>query len=518
MPHFPLLPYLTLLKKGCFPEMYFQKPSEPQSTPNFLHPHHRISRNNLPTYATMPKTVIYYGRIVHSRSLNELEILPRAALGVNNNGVIEFLDDKVSSVEEAATKYSSAGFEDAEVFTLEPLQFLFPGLVDTHMHAPQWPNLAIGMEGENLEWREKFTDPLEVLYKNNSKAQEVYSEVVQKELENGSTTVAYNTTIHYEATNILADVCFEYGQRAIIGKICMLVNSTHGNWEESTEQSLEDEGKSIAHIEGLDPKSRLLSPCVEPRGGSFVPPALMKGLGEMCHGRGNGHLYHVQTHMAETTQDVARMKKLHPGFESYSDMYDYHGLLHRRCILAHCNHLTDHDIKLVAQRGAGISHNPNSNTCLRAGECRVRQLLNAGVKVGLGTDCSAGYSPSILDAMRQASNVSRHLAMRFGDSSWKLSIEEVIFLATLGGAAICDMQDKIGNFEKGKYFDALLIDTGLKDNINVRGWEIDHLALVKKWVFLGDDRSIRRVWVNGNLVGGKDKARPVDILDSLHLK
>lgn len=452
----------------------------------------------------MTNAAIYYGTIVHSKSLDNLEIL-QAALGVSNDGIIQFVDDEVFSAEEAAAKYSSSGFQKGHLFTLKPLQFLFPGLVDTHLHAPQWPNLAIGMEGENLEWRENYTDPLEVLYKDTKKAQEVYDEVVQKELENGSTTVAYNTTHHYQATNILADMCFKYGQRALIGKICMVVNATHGNWEDSEEQSLTDAKRTISHIESLDPAGVLLSPCVEPRGGSFVTSALMKGLGEVCHSTGKESPYHVQTHMAETTQDVDRMRRLHPEFDTYSEMYDRCGLLHRRTILAHCNHLTGRDIRLLAQKRAGVSHNPNSNTCLRAGECRVRRLLDAGVKVGLGTDCSAGYSPSMLDAMRQASNVSRHLAMHLEDPSCKLSIEEVIYLGTMGGAEVCDMQNKIGNFERGKCFDALLIDTGTEDNINVRGWEGDHLAIVKKWVFLGDDRSIRRVWVNGSLVGGKDK-------------
>lgn len=64
---------------------------------------------------------------------------------------------------------------------------------------------------------------------------------------------------------------------------------------------------------------------------------------------------------------------------------------------------------------------------------------------------------------------------------------------------------KIGNFEPRKLFDALLIDVGGNDNINIKGWEGDDLALLKKWVFLGNDRSIRKVFVNGVLVSGKDK-------------
>jgi guanine deaminase len=121
------------------------------------------------------------------------------------------------------------------------------------------------------------------------------------------------------------------------------------------------------------------------------------------------------------------------------------------------------------------------------------------------TDCSAGYSTSMLDSMRQASNVSRHLAMQTGDNKWTLSFEEIVYLATVGSARVVSLEAKLGNFEPGKSFDALVVDTGLKDCINIAGWEDDDLALVKKWVFMGDDRSIRKVFVDGKLVAGKEK-------------
>ena len=73
----------------------------------------------------------------------------------------------------------------------------------------------------------EYTDPLEVLYNDSNKVRDVYEEVVQKELENGSTGVAYNTTIHHQAANILVDMCCKYDQRATISKVCILVNSTH---------------------------------------------------------------------------------------------------------------------------------------------------------------------------------------------------------------------------------------------------------------------------------------------------
>lgn len=448
------------------------------------------------------KKQVFLGRIVHSKSLQELQILHQAAIGITEDGVIEFLDKQVSSPEEASQRYPE--FENATFTTLKPLQFLFPGLIDSHLHAPQWPNLAIGMEGDLKEWLENLTDPTEASYRDSEKARRVYSEMVQKELELGTTTVAYNSTIHYEATNILADMCREYGQRAIIGKLCILLNSTSENWEASAQQSLEDEKKSIDYIKKIDPNGEVVLPSVQPRGGPYCSPELMAGLGKLSNTGSNDRI-RVQGHMCETVNDIEMTKAVHPEFENYSEMYQHYGLMHDKSILAHCIHLSDKDIEVLRDSQAGVAHNPNSNTCLRDGECPVRKLLNAGVKVGLGTDCSAGYSTSILDAMRQASNVSRHLAIHSKDDTVTLGFEEIVFLATMGSARVLALDHQVGNFETGKKFDALVVDVGLNDSINVSGWEDDDLALIKKWVFLGDDRSIRLVYVNGRLVAGKDQ-------------
>ncbi|KAL9620777.1 MAG: hypothetical protein Q9160_004677 [Pyrenula sp. 1 TL-2023] len=446
---------------------------------------------------------VFVGRIIATTSLERIEILDEATLGVGVSGTIDFIDLAAASMEEVCQKYPS--FKDTQYTRLKPLQFLFPGLIDSHFHAPQWPNLAIGMEGDLKEWLEKLTDPTEVSYSDNKKANRVYSEMVQKQLELGTTTCAYNSTIHYEATNILADMCKKHGQRAIVGKSCIELNSTSENWETSAAKSLEDEKKSIEYIQKIDPDGKLISPCVQPRGGPYCSPALMAGLGAMSHSASERPI-HVQGHMCETTNDIALMKSVHPGFDNYSEMYKHYGLMHEKSVLAHCIHLSDRDIEILKETKAGVAHNPNSNTCLRDGECPVRKLLRAGVKVGLGTDCSAGYSTSILDAMRQASNVSRHLAIHNEDDSLVLGFGEIVYLATLGNARVLSLDDKIGSLQPGKQFDALMIDVGLNDSINVSGWESNSLALVKKWVFLGDDRSIRAVFVNGKLVAGKEQS------------
>jgi guanine deaminase len=443
---------------------------------------------------------VFIGRIIHSISLTELVILDVAALGVKEDGSIAFVDNQSTTIEAVSSKYLD--FQHASFKQLNRLEFLFPGFIDSHLHACQYPNMAMGMEADLRVWITKYTDPIEASYSDNDKARRVYSELVQKELELGTTTCAYNSTIHHEATGILADMCLKYGQRAIIGKSSCTMNSTSKNWEESVEQSILDDENTIKYIESIDPDGKLVLPCVQPRGGPFCPPELMSGLGRNC--RRDPEPIRVQAHMSETIFDTERTKATHPGLETYAEMYDHYGLMHSKSIMAHCIYLSDTDVALLARTGAGVAHNPNSNTCLTDGECNVRRLLRAGVKIGLGTDCSAGYSTSMLDAMRQASNVSRHLAMHDNDMTLRLNFEEIVWLATMGSAQVLGLEDRIGNFASGKMFDALLVNVGGNDCINTSGWEDNGMALFRKWVFMGDDRSIREVFVNGKLVSGKD--------------
>lgn len=452
---------------------------------------------------SLPKTTVYYGRIVHSKSLSQLEILPKAALGVDADGTIRFLDGEVASAEAAQKKYSAQGFENATVVVLGKLQFLFPGLIDCHFHAPQWPNNALGMEWPLREWVVHMTDPIEASYADTAKAERVYSALVPKLLENGTTTAAYNSTIHVPATKVLMDACLRHGQRALVGKLCINHRVTAGNGEGSVEEGLKHSREVVEYARRIDPEGKLVRGCIQPRGATYVVPEYLKGLGELSQNKG-GDVIPVQLHMSEALPDVEYMKKMYPDAPCYASVYDAVGLMHSQTVVAHAIHLTPLDMSILQRRGAGVAHNPTSNTCLTDGECMVRELLERGIKVGLGTDCSAGYSPSILEGMRQASNVSRHRVMHTGDDKLKLALEEVVWLGTMGGAGVVGLERKVGNFEPGKEFDALVVDVGLDDNVNVEGWEEDGRALVAKWVFLGDDRSIRKVFVRGRLVAGKD--------------
>lgn len=150
----------------------------------------------------------------------------------------------------------------------------------------------------------------------------------------------------------------------------------------------------------------------------------------------------------------------------------------------------------------------------------VKEFLRRGINVGLGTDSGGGYSSSMLDAMRNAliTSYARHaLYPKFeqgrggsvsedkGDDKETLSLEEVFYMATKGGANVVSLDEKIGQFAVGKEFDALVID--LRDErggVNVPLDEDDSTQkMLEKFVMTGDDRNIAQVYVKGRLVHGE---------------
>src|SRR3989338_1774848 len=108
----------------------------------------------------------------------------------------------------------------------------------------------------------------------------------------------------------------------------------------------------------------------------------------------------IQSHISENTGEVKLVSELFQSIKSYAEVYDEHGLLNEKTILAHGIYLTEKEIELIKERKATIAHCPLSNFSLCSGVLNVRKLLNRGVKVSLGTDISGGYSSSMFNAIR----------------------------------------------------------------------------------------------------------------------
>jgi len=338
------------------------------------------------------------------------------------------------------------------------------------------------------------------------RARAVYNRVVSRALAHGTTTASYYATLHVPATNLLADIAFTKGQRAYIGRVCMDRPETCLDYyrDESTEETIRNTHASIEHCKSLDPTGELVAPIITPR---FAPSCLPETLSELGKIAQSQDL-RIQTHISENKNEVKLVAELFPEQKSYTDVYDTHGLLTERTILAHAVHLSEEEMNLVKSRKSKVSHCPASNSALGSGFCPVRDMLDKGIEVGLGTDVSGGYSPSVLEAVRQACLVSRHVGfLHDGDSRYNIGIAEGLWLATMGGAQVVGMQGKLGGFEPTMLWDAQEIQLDEVDNagegkasgVDVFGWE-SWEEKIAKWVWNGDDRNVKRVWVNGRLV------------------
>lgn len=400
-----------------------------------------------------------------------------------------------------------------------PIEFYFPGFIDTHIHASQYPNCGLFGNSTLLDWLNTFTFPLEESFNNLDYAEEIYVRLVEKTLSFGTTTASYFATLHLDATKLLAKICLDMNQRSFVGKLCMNQNSPDYYIESNTKESI---GNTIELIDFIENEltnqnqtqksdrnngqkvDQLVKPIITPRFAPSCTNELLYELGKLSKLTD----LPIQTHLSENIDEINWVKDLFPQYENYTDVYYQNGLLTDKTVLAHCIHLNDDEIDLIKSQKSGIAHCPISNTCLSSGECPIRKLLNHNINIGLGTDVSAGYNCNILDTARHAHMVSRHLAMKQKNSidkdNIKLSITECLYLATMGGAKVLSLQDKIGSFEIGKKFDTLLINL---NNVDFFFNQQNDTSFLEKWFFNGDDRNVTKVWVNGKMSMDKSKTK-----------
>ena len=412
----------------------------------------------------------YKGHVVYTAT-------PKA-FTVIENGYILVENDTVKAVSQEMPE----GISQDQVVDYGD-RLIVPGFVDLHFHAPQYPNIGLGLDKELLPWLEDYTFPTEAKFADRAFADRVYRMVVNDLLRQGTTRVVLFATIHLESTKLLAQILDESGIGAYVGKVNMDRNSSD-ILIETTKQSLSD---TEAYIKSFDGVSDRVKPIITPR---FVPTCtseLMQGLGDLA----KEYDIPVQSHISENLGEVQWVSELHPEFKDYASVYDNFGLLNDQTIMAHCVHNTDDEINMMAERGAFSAHCPNANYNLSSGIMPVRKFLNAGVNVGLGTDVGAGHKVSIAQVMSQAVQGSKMIWQMVDNNLAPLTMPEVFFLGTKGGGAFFG---NVGSFEPGYKFDALVIDDASLQIEIERSIE----ERVQRFIYCGDDRNIMTRFVDGS--------------------
>jgi guanine deaminase len=386
--------------------------------------------------------------------------------------------------------------EAAAAIDLRPW-VLMPGLVDLHAHLPQLPNAGLGAGLDLLTWLERYIFPLEREFDDAAAAERLAPAAFRAFAAAGTTTALLYGAVFAPSLDAAFRAAEAHGIRAIIGKVMM----DRGTYDESIdpatilELSLRQSADLCARWNGRD-GGRLRY--------AFTPRFAVSCSAEMLResaalARASGAYW--QTHLSEDRGEIAEVLRLFPEARDYVDVYDRAGGLGERTILAHAVHLSDRELARLVETGTRVAHCPASNLFLASGVMPLARYLEAGLKVGLGSDVAAGPELSIFSAMRVGAYTQNALRVVRGDTEPVLAPLDWLRLGTLEGARVLGIDDAVGSLEEGKEADMIAVDPSL--TAPLPGVEANDPAdLISRLMYRAHPSMVRAAWVRGRRLEG----------------
>ena len=382
-------------------------------------------------------------------------------------------------------------------------KFIVPGMCDMHVHAPQYGFRGMGMLLENDSewetWFEKYSFPEESKYCDNDYADKAYSRFVKDMVETTTTTRAcIFATIHREATEILMKKLGDAGMSAYVGKLNMDRNSHYG-YEETTEETISETRK---WLDETKTGYGHVKPIITPRYTPTCTDESMEALGKMAV----EYNVPVMSHLSEGLDEIEWVKSMKKDIECYGDAYDMYGMLGSTVpsLMAHVVFPDAKEWELLKNRNVLVAHCPYSNAG-GGNVCRVMDMVEDGIKVGLGTDVAGQQDLSLLKSMTMAIYVSKirwGLTERNDDPFAKrrcLNLSNAFYLATMGGGQFFG---KVGCFEKDYEFDAVVLDyDGLEDYR-----ERPYQDKFQRIVYNHTPRTVKAKFVKGTQIYDRDRS------------
>lgn len=414
--------------------------------------------------------VILHGTIVHTPTKEVFDCHPDSYLiseGGKVTGIFQELPEKYKNV--PVLDYGNS--------------LILPGLCDMHVHAPQFVYRGLGIDLQLMEWLDRYAFPTEAHFANLSYARIYYEAFADALAKNGTTRAVIFGTLHAPATELLMEILEKKKIGAYVGKINMDTLSPDYLCE-TPKQSLADTRK---WIEDTKDRFHLVKPAVTPR---FIPTcstSVLEGLGKLAQ----EFDLPVHSHISEDLGEMSIVRDRYPQYDNDGDVYDHFGLLTSHTVMAHFIYPTRHEMELIKERGVTIAHCPQSNGNVAAGIPPIRQMLDLGVKVGLGSDIAGGYSVSIFRAMSEAVYLSKLQWLRSEKKDSFLSVPESFYLGTKGGGQFFG---KVGSFETGYELDAIVVDDR---SLCVSADRLSTEERVERVIHLADDRNIISRFVAG---------------------
>lgn len=315
---------------------------------------------------------------------------------------------------------------------------VIPGLINGHTHAAMTLFRGYGDDMPLMPWLEKKIWPNEAKLTR----EDVYwgAKLACLEMIKTGTTTFFDMYHKWKAT---ADAVQEMGIRGLLSGVCF----DHFQ-EEQAEKCKKHNLKLFAET---DEYSDRVKYAIGPHAIYTVSGPLLQWINDFSRERN----VPIHLHLAETEGEVINSVKQF-GLSPVRYLYKL-GVLSPRLVIAHGIYVDDDEIRILADHGVKVVHNPASNMKLASGiHFKFKEMKEAGITVGIGTDgCSSSNNLDMIEAMKLASLLGK---------SWRkdpeaLPADEVFRSATEEGAVICGL--KAGRIEEGYLADLCLIDLNL---------------------------------------------------------
>ncbi len=358
----------------------------------------------------------------------DFEVVPRAMVAVSN-GKIAFVGPMPApeTLPPAVEELDAAG------------HIVMPGLVNAHTHLPMVLFRGMADDLPLQEWLNEHMFPAESRWITPDTVGPAARLACAEMMLSGTTTCCDG----YFFESLVAEAVAEAGLRAVLAQ-GVIDFPAPGVPDPSTNI---DTAQSF--VASLTVGGSLIRPsvfCHSPYTCSAETIRRGKAVADAA-----GVLF--QIHVAETEQE--RKDCLAEHGETPVAYLDRLGVLDEMTLCVHAIWVDAADREILAQRGVGIAHCPRSNMKLTSGVCPFPAMMDAGVRVGLGTDGAA--SNNTLDMLAEMTTAAR-LHKSAGLEPTAAGAREIIQAATIGGAAAIGLGGTTGSIEIGKAADLILID------------------------------------------------------------
>ncbi len=357
-----------------------------------------------------------------------LKVLEHHTLAVHDCKIIDLLPTK-----QAKQHYSADN--DVECFD----HLLIPGLVNAHTHSPMvfFRGLADDLPLET--WLQDHIWPAEQRLLNPSFVYDGMLLAISEMLLSGTT--CFNE--HYFFPLQAAEACLKAGIRACIGALFIDVPTA---WAKDEQDYIDKARNFIMQC----PNNTLLTRSLAPHAPYTLSDPSLKGIQQLA---GEYPSLGIHVHMHETAKEIEDSLQQY-GKRPLQRFYDL-GLLSERTLNVHMTQVNEQDIALLKKTGAHVVTCTQSNLKLASGLCPTDRLQKAGVHLAIGTDSAA--SNNHLDMITELKACAL-LAKGVSGDSTALNADQMLSIATMGGAKALGLDKQIGSLSVGKFADCVAID------------------------------------------------------------